>query len=345
MSFNIKISVIIPVYNSANFIEETLSSLYGQTLPDFEVIIIDDGSSDDSKEVIKKCQQNDDRINYYYQPNGGVSSARNSGIGKARGEFISFLDSDDSYEPTFLEEMYMKMISGSYNIAWCGFQYKIAGKVQRKIPTQFEIKDILLFIINTNWISTDSWMIRLDFLKNTGIRFTQGSHYGEDFEFFCKLVVNAGESSVIGIPEYLTNYNIRSGSLSQRDPIWLSMDYIYGSLNAYKSFYDFLCTQKPETNVYISSMAKKLKKCYLYWLWGTLLLGKKTDFKNLYHLYQKDIQAYQLNIHLAETKYKVWKIVITTPGLRETGRYVFIPYKYIQRQIKISKLRKKTCIS
>lgn len=340
MLSDIKISVIIPAYNSATFIEETLFSIQSQDLQDFEIIIIDDGSTDNTKEVIRKYQADDTRIKYYYKPNGGVSSARNLGIEKAKGEFISFLDSDDSYDTSFLKKMYTGITSGTYNIAWCGFQYKIAEKIQKRVPVRFGIKDILLFIINENWISTDSWMIRKSFLKNTGIRFTEGCHYGEDFEFFCKLVVVAGTQAIKDIPEYLTNYNLRGGSLSQRNPIWVSTEYINGSLKAYKSFYDFLCQQSSERE-HISSMAKKIKKCYLYWLWGTLLLGKKTDFKNLYRQYQEDKQTYQLNVHLTEAKYSVWQMIVTTPVLRELGRYVFIPYKYIQRKIKISKLRKK----
>lgn len=341
MFSDIKISVIVPVYNSAKFIEETLSSIQNQSLRDFEIVVIDDGSTDNTKEIIEKWQINDTRIKYYYKPNGGVSSARNLGIEKAKGEFISFLDSDDSYDTSFLKKMYTGIISGAYNLVWCGFQYRIAGKTQKRVPMQFGIKDILLFIINENWISTDSWMIRKSFLRNTGIKFTEGFHYGEDFEFFCKLVVVAGAQAINVIPEYLTDYNLRGGSLSQRNPVWVSTEYINGSLKAYKSFYDFLCQQSPEEGERISSMAKKIKKCYLYWLWGTLLLGKKIDFKNLYLQYQKDKPTYQLNIYLTETKYSIWQIIVTTPVLRELGRYVFVPYKYIQRQIKTSKLRKK----
>lgn len=341
MPLDIKISIIIPAYNSATFIEKTLLSVLHQTYTDFEVIIIDDGSTDATSKIIEKWQRKDARIKYYYKPNGGVSSARNLGIEKAKGEFISFLDSDDHWERSFLEKMYSTITSGDYNITWCGFQYKIAGKVQKRSPEKFEIDDIIIFIINGNWISTDSWMIRKSFLQDKGIKFTEGFHYGEDFEFFCKSVLTAGDLSITTVREYLTDYNIRRGSLSERDPLWVSMKYIQGSLDAYKSLYNFIQTQDHNKKIYLFAMANRIKKSYLFWLWGTLLLGKRNDFKILYTEYQKDIPNYQLAIPSNGIKYKIWEVIITTPILRVLGRYVFIPYKYIQRKLKILKLSSK----
>lgn len=89
------ISVIVPCYNQAQYLDECLQSIYNQTYTNWECIIVNDGSPDNSDEVGKRWAEKDSRFKYYYKENEGVSSARNYGLGKAAGEFIQFLDSDD----------------------------------------------------------------------------------------------------------------------------------------------------------------------------------------------------------------------------------------------------------
>ena len=99
------ISVIIPVYNKELTIKRTVKSVLNQTNVDFELIIVDDGSTDKSLQIIKDSFD-DKRIRYVKQENSGVSVARNNGVEYARGEWIAFLDGDDIWLPTYLEEMY-----------------------------------------------------------------------------------------------------------------------------------------------------------------------------------------------------------------------------------------------
>ncbi|HDZ9267370.1 TPA: glycosyltransferase family 2 protein, partial [Vibrio cholerae] len=99
------VSVIIPVYNKAHCIEKTIYSVLNQSFSNFEIIVVDDGSSDNSRYVIEKIVSLDSRCKYFYKDNGGVSSARNYGLSKAIGDFVSFLDADDIYMPHFLKEM------------------------------------------------------------------------------------------------------------------------------------------------------------------------------------------------------------------------------------------------
>ena len=98
-------SIIIPTYNRAHLIESTLDSVLNQTFKDFEVIIVDDGSTDQTKEVIEKYIS-DNKLNkfcYYYKPNGERGVARNHGIERAKGIWITFLDSDDLFYPNHLQ--------------------------------------------------------------------------------------------------------------------------------------------------------------------------------------------------------------------------------------------------
>lgn len=97
-------SVIIPLFNKEKFIEATLKSVLCQTFTDFEIIIVNDGSRDGSAEKI--LQSEDARIRYFFKENGGASSARNYGIEKAQSNYITFIDADDYWYPTFLQEMF-----------------------------------------------------------------------------------------------------------------------------------------------------------------------------------------------------------------------------------------------
>ena len=95
------VSIVIPAYNSAEFLPQALESVWQQTYTDYEVIVIDDGSTDNTREVIEPYIE---RLNYIYQPNQGVAAARNQGIEAARGELIAFLDADDLFLPQKLQQ-------------------------------------------------------------------------------------------------------------------------------------------------------------------------------------------------------------------------------------------------
>lgn len=103
------ISVVIPLYNKEKSVRATLESVLAQTYTDYEIIVVDDGSTDNSvtvcEDIINSLTPSfDNSLRIFSKPNGGVSSARNFGVEKSRGEYVAFLDGDDLWEPTFLEE-------------------------------------------------------------------------------------------------------------------------------------------------------------------------------------------------------------------------------------------------
>ena len=100
------VSVIVPVYNTAEYLHDALDSICNQTLKDLEIIIVNDGSTDCSQQIIDEYADTDSRIKTYYQPNQGLSVARNSGMRFATGEYIYFMDSDDILELNALEKCY-----------------------------------------------------------------------------------------------------------------------------------------------------------------------------------------------------------------------------------------------
>ncbi|HEO6958832.1 TPA: glycosyltransferase family 2 protein, partial [Streptococcus agalactiae] len=105
-----KVTVIIPIYNSEAYLKECVQSVLQQTHPLIEVILIDDGSTDNSGEICDNLSQEDNRILVFHKKNGGVSSARNLGLDKSTGEFITFVDSDDFVAPNMIEIMLKNLI-------------------------------------------------------------------------------------------------------------------------------------------------------------------------------------------------------------------------------------------
>ena len=99
---NPKISVIVPVYNVEKYLRRCIDSILAQTFSDFELLLIDDGSKDSSGEICEEYAGKDARIRVFHRQNGGVSTARNLGIDKAKGEWIYFVDSDDVVLPSAL---------------------------------------------------------------------------------------------------------------------------------------------------------------------------------------------------------------------------------------------------
>ncbi len=107
MENNIKVSVIVPVYNSAVFLHKCLDSLAAQTLDALEIVMINDGSKDHSLDIMREYEEKyPGKFRGFDKPNSGVADTRNMGVSKAAGEFIGFVDSDDTVEPAFFEKLY-----------------------------------------------------------------------------------------------------------------------------------------------------------------------------------------------------------------------------------------------
>lgn len=104
----IKVSVIIPVYNAEEYLRQCLDSVMGQTLREIEILCVDDGSEDKSGEILREYQAKDKRIRILKQKNAGAGAARNRGLKQARGEYLSFLDADDFFEEDMLKAAYEK---------------------------------------------------------------------------------------------------------------------------------------------------------------------------------------------------------------------------------------------
>lgn len=115
------ISVIVPVYNTKEYLNRCIESLINQTYRNIEIILVNDGSTDNSEEICKEYCKKDNRIRYYYKENNGLSDTRNFGIIKATGKYLSFVDSDDYVDYDFLKCLYNNLIENDADISYCSF--------------------------------------------------------------------------------------------------------------------------------------------------------------------------------------------------------------------------------
>jgi glycosyltransferase involved in cell wall biosynthesis len=167
MGKEVKVSVVIPTYNSVRFVTEAIDSVLAQTFQDLEILVVDDGSKDETREVLAK--KYGDSIRYLYKENGGVSKARNYGIEQASGKYIAFLDADDLWMPEKLEKQVALLESNQET----GLSYTGAIKVDEKlelkgyIPAQKYDDACEGLLLNMNILVLSSSIVRKDIILQT----------------------------------------------------------------------------------------------------------------------------------------------------------------------------------
>jgi len=208
-----KISVIIPTYNRADFITETINSVLNQNYQNFEILIIDDGSTDNTKEIVSNIK--DKRIKYFYQSNTGVPAiGRNVGLREATGDFIAFLDSDDVWFPNKLSEQLAifkkntKLLAVSSNAEYLPHQ-KIKKKVFIKLFSyRYTLKDLLKSnrVINSSLIMKREVIDYVGFLdENYDLRFV------EDYDYWLR-IVEFRDKSIYVMKKPLIYYRIHNSN-------------------------------------------------------------------------------------------------------------------------------------
>jgi len=119
----LKVSIIVPVYNVEQYLENCIESILNQTFKDYELILVDDGATDKSGEICDKYERKDSRIRVIHKSNGGLSSARNAGLDVACGKYIGFVDSDDSIHPKMYEILYDLAQKYKSDISCCNYKH------------------------------------------------------------------------------------------------------------------------------------------------------------------------------------------------------------------------------
>ena len=246
---NPKISIIIPIYNTEKFIEECLKSLITQTFKDFEIICVNDGSTDNTLNILKIFEKNDKRIIIINQNNTGAGIARNVGMRKSKGEYLIFLDSDDVFEKTMLENLYTKIKEKDAEIVVCNSinfkteknnskkffkrkNYLISNKKiknKNQIFSSFDIKKDFfnLFV----WWPWDK-LLKKKYIENLGIEF-QNLKSSEDLFFVASAVIAAKKVFFLDKILIYHRAGIKTSISNSREKSWNNF---YYALKELKNF-------------------------------------------------------------------------------------------------------------
>ena len=180
-----EISIIVPVYKVEQYLNECIDSILAQTFTDFELILVDDGSPDNCPALCDAAAAKDSRIRVIHKPNGGVSTARNAGLSAACGNWISFIDPDDSIDKTYLEKMHRAAVQSGAEVASCNVLYLEADGSRsnyQDTPLRNEVisrEEAIHRIRLTPLVQAATRLHRRDVLAD--LRFPVGKNYEDAF--------------------------------------------------------------------------------------------------------------------------------------------------------------------
>lgn len=217
MKENEKVSIIMPVYNSENYLRQNIDSILKQTYSELEIILVNDGSTDRSESIIQEMQQEDDRIIYQYQENQGAPIARNKGLDIATGDYIYLIDSDDYLPKDSIENMILAshkynsdLIIGQFDMVNDVDDYLRSTTFAEQLGIEFgkkHEKELIALVLPF----PGNKLYRADVIKNNGVRFADVK-LAQDVNFFLKALLFTDKPIVIKDTVYY--YRMREGSIS-----------------------------------------------------------------------------------------------------------------------------------
>lgn len=256
-----KVSIVIPVYNCENYIRTCMESITNQTYRNIEVIIINDGSKDKTKDIINSFISKDSRIIYIEQENSGPSMARNNGIDKATGEYLIFIDSDDTVEENYVEILLKSILDEKNDIVCCGYSdISIYGNVNCSDfiydTNNIKKQDFLYKVCQGTGGVLWSKIFKKEIIDNYNVRMNKDIFMCEDLIFVLQYGSYCNNFSYID--EYLYNYNrLNVNSISSN----ISKEYLYNYIDVCKHIESILLDnnlKKEEVSKIISNRVQSI---------------------------------------------------------------------------------------
>lgn len=257
---NVKVSIVIPVYNAEKYLSECLRSLINQTLSEIEIICINDGSSDNSLIILENFQSKDDRIKIINQENSGVSVARNNGINLAVGEFVGFVDSDDWVDEDYFEKLYNSAKRFNSEVSAGSFYRR--GKILKSKKLKYEKEEIFIepadkikqaFIPKYNYIWNKIY--KRESLLKINIPFEKDRYY-EDILWLVKIIYYL--KGFVTVPNTFYHYRKNAGSIVTQK----STKHLEDRLYAESEMNNFMETHKIPIQMYYKK-PEKVKVSFL----------------------------------------------------------------------------------
>lgn len=285
-----KVSIIVPVYNTSKYLDKCLNSLVNQTLSDIEIIVVNDGSTDNSMDIVNKYKEKYNKIKVIDKKNGGVSTARNAGINVATGKYIGFVDSDDYVDTSMYEKLYNASIIADYDVVVCDLfavnnNHKkiMSSGLNKNLNNKNNIRE------NMNNINATlcNKIYKTNIIKNN--LFTENMEY-EDVEFLYRLLPKIGNISLVNEPLYFYNNRDNSTTHTYSDKWYKLLDNL-----------DIIIKYYVDNNLY-NKYKHELEYMYIKYTFGTFLkkISKCNDLKTFN-------KAYLFAIDRIKNKYPNYK--------------------------------------
>ena len=255
------ISIIVPIYNVENYLRQCLDSIVAQTYQNFECLLINDGSPDNSADICREYVVKDSRFKYFEKENGGVSSARNLGIEHSKGEYITFIDSDDWVDSDYLEVLYNALIDENADISVstykrfymadnCWYFHSFQRGYDKKTFTGLELIDKLQLLSSFDHSYGSTWGKLVKSVRVETIRFNEETTLGEDMEFWYKLFLISDKIVYVNKDTYI--YRISNDEYKH-----FELSKIRSDIQHRLNFIAFLTARKLEVSSYVDD-------CVLY---------------------------------------------------------------------------------
>ena len=212
------ITIIVPVYNTALFLDKCIKSVLSQSFKDFELFLINDGSTDNSGEICDHYAQKDLRVKVIHKDNEGVSSARNIGLDQAKGEWITFVDSDDWVHEDFLKKRYELAVAEDADVAYCDVELVYSNHNEYCRTAEIDPKEKTQV---NSWIRSKSnyspiLLIKKELLDYHNLRFMPEVRLCEDLNLILKVILYAKKT--VHVKEALYFYNKQNTASTMHNP-------------------------------------------------------------------------------------------------------------------------------
>lgn len=234
------VTIIIPVYNTKKYLRDCVESVLSQTYHNLEIILIDDGSTDGSEKIVDDYAKTDKRIKVIHQKNQGQSSARNIGIQKATGDYVSFIDSDDKIKPSFIANLLTPFQEENTAISVCGIHYKrLKTKSARDVyvnPLRSRYKSesykayiLYLLTVDGRMYSSTNKLYHTNIAKT--IKFSKSLNFAEDTKYVLDYLEKShGEIKFVLQPLYIYNFGTEGSTVNRTATIWQNWQTSYHNL-------------------------------------------------------------------------------------------------------------------
>lgn len=256
------ISIIVPIFNTEKYLHQCLDSILSQSYENFECLLINDGSTDASASICREYIAKDARFRYFEKENGGVSSARNLGIERSGGAYITFIDSDDWIEFDYLEVLYAAIIQETADISVSTYRTYEMSKNQwlfhafkrvehQKVFSRQELLNQLMFLysLDSSYGFVSCKLVRKSILN--GIWFNESTHLGEDMEFWFKLYLIAEKSVFSNRDTYVYRRDLN-------DSRYATLKHIKSDVQQRLNFIAFLRARGMDTDNFVNALLNTL---------------------------------------------------------------------------------------